>query len=57
MVVMPALLLQQPHATSSHKQRVECWDRRLGNWIAGEFEDLLLEGRVIQKNLERWITV
>ena len=54
-MVMPALLLQQPASSATHSQRVACLERRLSLWLEGKFDDLLLEGRVLQTQLKRHI--
>ena len=53
LMLMPSLLLQQPAATSTHRQRVDCLQRRLGAWAEGRLQDLLSEGRVLQADLKR----
>ena len=54
-MVMPALLLQQPASSATHSQRVACLERRLSLWLEGKFDDLLLEGRVLQTQLKRHV--
>ena len=50
--IMPSLLLQQS-SSSSHRQRIDCLQRRLVAWQSGNIQDLLLEGRILQNNLIR----
>ncbi len=52
LMVMPALLLQQPRDAATHRERVSCLDRRMKDWTTGKIEELLLEGRVIQRRLD-----
>ena len=48
-LVLPMLVLQKPHRTSKTKDHVAHLDRRLQLWQEGKFEELLHEGRAIQK--------
>ena len=50
MLVFP-LLLQKPSKKSKTKDHVRCLKERLLLWQAGNLEDLLRKGRVIQKKL------
>ena len=52
-LIMPALLLQRPHDTSTTKENVSCLDRRLQLWSEGSIADLLSEGKLIQSRLRR----
>ena len=52
LMVMPALLLQDPGGSLNHRQRADGLERRLRLWSDGNIEELLLEGRVIQRQLE-----
>ena len=52
-MLMPMLLLQKPHATSKAKEHLQCLDRRLNHWFAGEIEILLKEAKVIQRHIPR----
>ena len=47
-MVMPALLLQKPHACSKPKDYQKCLESHLENWKNGDIEALLHEGRTIQ---------
>ena len=47
----PALLLQKPHPNAKMKECVTCLQCRLGEWRAGNIDELLREGRAIQHNL------
>ena len=53
LMVMPLLLLQKPADPTSHRQRLECLGRRLESWLAGRFDELLVECRVLQEHLYR----
>ena len=53
MMVMPNLLLQSPHPSGPHQDRVKCLERRMDLWIDGKFEELFQEGQIIQKLLAR----
>ena len=53
LMIMPSLLLQQPSSSSSHRQRVDCLQRRLSTWESGNISDLITEGRVLQTDLNR----
>jgi len=50
-MVMPALLLQKPHPKSKAKEHTMHLDRRLKQWMNGDIEGLLGEGRTIQHRL------
>ena len=39
-MLMPMLLFQKPHTTSKAKEHLQCLDRRLTHWFAGEIEVL-----------------
>ena len=52
-LIMPALLLQRPHDTSTTKENVSSLDRRLQLWSEGSSADLLSEGKLIQSRLRR----
>ena len=52
-MIMPGLLLQKPSRKSTAKQHTEYLQKRLGLWIAGNFEELLREGRAIQQKLKQ----
>ena len=47
-MIMPALLLQKPHAKSKAADHSKHLDRRLQLWSEGNFKSLLDEGRTIQ---------
>ena len=51
-MIMPALLLQKPTSKSSAKQHTEYLKKRLSLWKEGNFDELLREGRAIQKKLK-----
>ena len=53
LMTMPHLLLQKPVQSASHRQKVDCLQRRLQIWIDGRFDELLEEGKVIQHRLCR----
>ena len=48
-MIMPALLLQKPHAKSKSADHSKHLERRLQLWSDGNFESLLDEGRTIQR--------
>ena len=48
LMTMPHLLLQKPVQSASHRQKVDCLQRRLQIWIDGRFDELLEEGKMIQ---------
>ena len=48
LMVLPALTLQRTADSLSHRQRAAHLDRRLGLSKDGNFEELLVEGRVLQ---------
>ena len=47
--VLTALALQKPYKTSKAKIHTYCLERRLDSWSNGLIEELLAEGRTIQK--------
>ena len=53
MMVMPNLLLQSPHPSCSHHDRVKRLERRMDLWIDGKFEELFQEVQIINKLLAR----
>ena len=55
-MVMPHLLLQKSHRTSKTKDHIAQLHRRLKTWTEGDINQLLLEGRTIQKQLPQGIT-
>ena len=48
LMTMPHLLLQDPHPTANHQDRVKCLERRMDLWAEGKFEELLKESRAIR---------
>ena len=50
-MVMPHLLLQKSHRTSTAKEHVAQLERRLQSWTHGDTDQLLHEGRTIQRQL------
>ena len=52
-VVLPILLLQKPSSKSKAKEHSACLDRWLRTWLDGYLNDLLLEGRTIQRRLPK----
>ena len=52
-VVLPILVLQQPHRRSKPKELVACLERRLRAWKAGNLNSLVEEGRAIQHRLPK----
>ena len=51
--VMSILLLQKPARNSKAKEHSSCLVRRLNLWLAGDINNLLLEGRCLQKRLPK----
>ena len=51
MMIMPHLLLQKSHRTSKTKDHIAQLHRRLKTWAEGDINQLLHEGRTIQKQL------
>ncbi len=49
--VLPILALQKPHRASKNHENSACLTRRLSTWMEGNLNDLVLEGRTIQKRL------
>ena len=47
--VLTILALQKPYRKSKAKLHAVCLERRLNDWLDGRIEDLLAEGRTIQK--------
>jgi hypothetical protein len=52
-MVLPALLLQKPHARSKAKDHSTHLERRLKLWEKGDIDTLVIEGRTIQRKLEK----
>ena len=52
-MVLPALVLQQPHSTSRVKDHIQCLSRRLRAWRLGLIDELVREGKTIQKCLPK----
>ena len=52
-VVLPILVLQQPHRRSKPKELIACLERRLKTWKDGDLESLVEEGRAIQQRLPK----
>ena len=50
-MVVPHLLLQKSHRTSKAKDHVAQLERRLKTWANGDLDELLHEGRTIQRQL------
>ena len=50
-MTLPALVLQKPHAKSKAHEHNSCLQRRLELWQKGDVEELLREGKAIQKSL------
>ena len=53
LMIMPALLLQKPSRKSTSKQHSEYLSKRLILWKKGDFDQLVREGRSIQKQLKQ----
>ena len=52
-MIMPALLLQNPHQRSNSKQHSALLEHRLKLWSQGDMESLLNEGRTIQQEVNK----
>ena len=52
-MIMPALILQKPHASSKARDHVICLQRRLISWQEGDIDNLMREGRTIQQHLRK----
>ena len=50
-MVMPVLPLQKPHPNSKAKDQKRQLERRLKTWVEGDIDQLIIEGRTIQKQL------
>ena len=53
LMVLPGIMLQKPTRKSTSKQHSEYLTKRLTLWLDGNFEELLKEGRQIQKKLKQ----
>ena len=51
-MTIPALLPQKPHRRSSTHDHIQCLERRLNSWHAGNIPSLLHEGRSLQRTLD-----
>ena len=52
-MILPALLLQKPSASSKAKDHIQCLDQRLKLWREGDINILVQEGCAIQSHLSR----
>ena len=52
-MILPALLLQKPHARSKTNEHTKHMDSRLNLWKDGDPASLLDEGQTIQSQLAR----
>ena len=52
-MTMPALLLQKPSQRSKAKEHATHLERHLKLWAKGRMNDLIHEGRTIQKQITR----
>ena len=50
-IVLPILLLQKPSSKSKAKDHSSCLERRIRSWQDGDLNDLLSEGRTIQRSI------
>jgi hypothetical protein len=53
LMIMPHLLLQRPTPKSKSKQHVAALNKRMILWRDGKLEELVAEGRTIQRRLQR----
>ena len=51
--VFPILLLQKPRRASKAKEHAACLERRLRSWNEGNLNDLIQEGRAIQRRIPK----
>ena len=56
-MVLPALVLQKPHAKSKAKEHSTHLQRRLKLWEKGDINLLVIEGRTIQHQLKKTVRV
>ena len=52
-MILPALLLQKPSASSKAKDHIQCLDRRLKLWREGDINSLVQKERAIQSRFSR----
>ena len=52
-MIMPALLLQKPYASSKTRDHVACLQRRLISWQEGDIDSLVREGCTIQRRIRQ----
>ena len=50
-MTLPALMLQKPHAKSKVQEHTACLKRRMSLWEKGDIDELIKEGRAIQRSL------
>ncbi len=50
---LPILILQKPSAKSKVKEHYICIERRLRAWLNGDLQDLIREGKVIQRRIPK----
>ena len=50
-MTLPALMLQKPHAKSKVQEHTACLKRRMSLWEKGNIDELIKEGRAIQRSL------
>ena len=50
-MTMSNLLLQKPHSKSKCRDHITCLKRRFNLWKKGKFQELVKEGKSIQRNL------
>ena len=48
-IILPIVLLQQPHKRSKSKEHTKCLERHLKIWRDGDLAGLIREGRIIQQ--------
>ena len=51
--LLPLLLLQKPARRSKAKDHSTCLERRLNTWLGGDLDELLKEGRTIQRRIPK----
>ena len=53
-MVLPILLLQNPHKRSKTKEHIACLERRMKSWKCGDLLSLVKEGRSLQQRLPKF---
>ena len=51
-MTLPTLILQKPFHTLKTKNHINCIERRLGLWLKGDIDALIMEGRTIKRSFK-----